>query len=353
MTTNEKKRKILTYTVMALLITGIFSIMSTSAPSWLGVALFGAGMLLLVINSIGTLYYSKGAKYLKGSIPDVKKALPYLEKAVKFGTDAQAEIIAGTLFVQYGDMEKGRKVLEGHIEAKDKKINGQARVSLSMYYWVKRDLDKALELAQGVYDSDYKDRNLYVNLLTYYLEKGRYKDFEKLLKESKKLGLNVPATLDLEASYYMSQSDWAKCGAVLKKLFGLTKPGFIDPYLHMAVVYLHYGEWEEAIKSLEAIGSNVEKTNTALFSGEQIELLISYIKDENTRWGLLKALENDPTILIRRTMPEVEKGVPAPTFPPLPSFKDVLPPEEITEKDEDDIDTSLTDEDEEWIKKHS
>ncbi len=353
MTRSEKKRKILTYTVMALLITGIFSIMSTSTPSWLGAALFGVGILLLIINSIGTLYYSKGAKYLNGSIPDVKKAMPYLEKAVKFGTDPRSEVIAGTLFVQYGDMEKGREVLEGHIESKDKKINAQARVSLSMYYWVKRDLDKALELAEGVYDTGYKDRNLYVNLLTYYLEKGRYKEFEKMLKESRKLGLNVPATLDLEASYFMSQSHWAECGATLKKLFALTKPGFIDPYLHMAAVYLHYGEWEEAVKSLEAIESNVERTNTAVYSPEEINTLISYIQNENTRWGLLKALEDDPALLIKRTMPKVEEGVQAPLFSPLPSFKDVLPPEEITQEDEDDIDTSITDEDEEWIKKHS
>ncbi len=352
MTKKEKKRKILTYSVMVLLILGIFSIMNGDSLKWLGVLCFGLGIIALLINSIGTIYYAKGSKFLQSSNPDISKALPYLEKAVKRGTDPHSEILAATLFIQYGDMEKGRTVLEEYIDSSDKKINAQSRVSLSMYYWTKRDLDKALVLAEGVYKTGYKDRNLYVNLLTYYLEKGMYKEFEKLLKESKKVGLNLPAILDLEASYAMSRSDWATCGAKLKKLFELTLPGFIDPYLHKAVLSLHYGKWENAVKTLKDIKNNVTLTNTSIYDEAQIDTLRAYIEDKDTRWGFLKAVENDPTLLIRRVLPQIEKGCQMPLqFPQEPDYTKIE--EETTEeKNEGDIDTSLTEEDEAWLKKH-
>lgn len=352
MTRKEKKRKILNYAVMAFMIGGIYLILSNSEIKWLGAALFGMSFIILLVNSIGAVYFSKASKYLKSSNPDVYKALPYLEKAVKRGIDPMSEVVAATLFVQYGDKELGRKVLEEYENASDKKTAAAAKISLGMYYWVKRDLDKAIEESKIVYDTGYRDRTLLVNLLTYYIEKGMYSDFEKLLKESKKLGLDSVATLDLEAAYYLSRAEWAKCGAKLEKLFALIKPAFIDPYMHQAFVSLHYGEWEEAVKSLKAIKTNVQLINTSIYTEAQIDTLIAYVEDKNTRWGLLKAVENNPSILIKREMPEVESGVEMPLFEKKPDFKTVIP-EEISEKDEDDIDTSLTDDDEEWLKKHS
>lgn len=352
MTKKEKKRKILTYSVMVLLILGIFCIMGGNNLKWLGALCFLTGIVLLLINSIGTIYYAKASKFLQSSNPDISKALPYLEKAVKKGTDPRSEIVAATLFVQYGDMEMGKKVLEEYIDSSDKKINATARISLSMYYWTKRDLDKALEIAEGVYKTGFKDRNLYVNLLTYYLEKGMYKEFEKLQRESRKLGLNLPAILDLEASYAMAKSDWGVCGAKLKKLFDLTKPGFIDPYLHQAMVLLHYGDWEGAVKTLKSIKSNVTLTNTSVFNEAQIDTLAAYIEDKDTRWGLLKEIESDPTVLIRRELPVPEKGVQIPlSFPPKPDYASLII-DDGEEKDEGDIDTTLTEEDEVWIRKH-
>lgn len=352
MTTKEKKRKIFNYVVMALMIGGIYLILSNSNIKWLGAALFALSFILLLINSIGAVYYSKASKYLKSSNPDIYKALPYLEKAVKRGVDPQSEVVAATLFVQYGDKEKGKDILEEYVNSSDKKIKATAGISLSMYYWVKRDLDKAIETATTVYETGYRDRNLLINLLTFYLEKGMYKEFEKLLKESKKLGLNEVAVLDLEASYYLSLSEWAKCGAKLEKLFSLIKPQFIDPYLHQAFVYLHYGEWEDAAKSLKAIKTNVQLINTSIYTEAQIDTLIAYVEDKDTRWGLWAAVEEDPGVLIRKEMPEVKPGTAMPEFEKKPDFKTVIP-EEIAEKDESDIDTSLTDEDEEWIRKHS
>lgn len=353
MSTKEKKRKFFSYAVMALLIAGIFMILTGDNTKLIGIVFFGLAVLLLIFNSLGTIQYSKGSKFLQSNNPDVKKALPYFEKAVKLGVDPQTEIVIATLLVQYGDPEKGKKILEDYTSSKDKKINATAKISLSMYWWLKRDLEKALPLAEEVYDAGYRDRNLYINLLTYYLEMGRYKEFKKLMKECKELKLNTPALMDLEASYYMTQSDWQKAGSSLEKLFDLTTPGFIDPYLHRAMVSLHYGEWENAAKCLREIKSNVQLTNTSIYNEAQIDTLIAYIEDKDTRWGLLESINNDPAIFVRREMPQVQRGREMPKMPAKPDFSTVLPDPEIDARDEGDIDTSLTADDEEWIKKHS
>ena len=353
MSTKEKKRKFFSYAVMAFLIIGIFMILSSDSTKWIGIIFFALAVILLIINSLGTIQYSKGSKFLQGANPNVKKALPYFEKAVKLGVDTQTEIVIATLLVQYGDPEKGRKILEEYVGSKDKKTCATAKISLSMYWWLKRDLDKALPLAEEVYSMGYRDRNLYINLLTYYLEMGKYKEFKKLLKECRDLKLSTPALLDLEASYYMTQSDWQKAGSSLEKLFDITNPGFIDPYLHQAMVFLHYGEWEKAAKSLREIKSNVQLTNTSIYNEAQIDTLIAYIEDEDTRWGLLEAVNSDPSLFQRREMPQVKRGLEMPSLPTKPDFSAVLPDPDIDTKDEGDIDTSLTDDDEEWIRKHS
>lgn len=351
--TNAKKRKIFSMASVLFLAAGVIMLMQESEARWAGIAFFLLTFVLMVINSIGTIYYTKGTKFLQGSNPDVKKAVPYFEKAVKRTLDPQSAIIAATILVQYGDMETGRRILEEYTSSTDKKLQGTSKISLSMYWWVKRDLGKALEMVEDVYNnSTYRDRNLYINLLTFYLEEGRYKEFKKLLRDAKDKGLKIPATVDLEASYYMTQSDWAKCGMLTRTLFEDGKPKFIDPYLHEAMVQLHYGKWENAVKALRDLKENVMFTNASVYTEAQIDTFIAYIEDKDTRWGLLKALESDPSLLVRREMPAVESGVAMPSFPPLPDFTAIPEEKETGDKDEGDIDTDLTADDEEWLRKH-
>lgn len=352
--TNAKKRKIFSMAAVLFLAAGVIMLMQETAARWAGIVFFALTFVLMVINSIGTIYYSKGTKFLQGSTPDVKKAVPYFEKAVKRTLDPQSAIIAATILVQYGDMETGRRILEEYTSSTDKKLQGTAKISLSMYWWVKRDLGKALEMVEDVYNnSTYRDRNLYINLLTFYLEEGRYKEFKKLLRDAKDKGLKIPATVDLEASYYMTQSDWAKCGMLTRTLFEDGKPKFIDPYLHEAMVQLHYGKWENAVKALRDLKENVMFTNASVYTEAQIDTFIAYIEDKDTRWGMREAVESDPALLVRREMPEVENGVAMPSFPPLPDFTAIPEENDTGEKDEGDIDTDLTAADEEWLRKHS
>lgn len=357
MSNKEKKRKAFSTLIISLLVIGIIFITYSGVQKWIGIGFFTVALILLVLNSLGTFYYSKASRLLNGENPPVKDSLPIFEKAVKLGIETKGEVVVGTLFVQYGDMEKGKAILEGCLDSQDNKVVQSAKISLSMYYWIKNDLDKALSTAEEVYNTGFRDRNLYINLSTYYLEKEKYKEFKKLVKESKDKNFYLPATQDLEAAYYIAQSDWARAGSLLKNLFETSKPTFIDPFLHKALVLLHYGEWDEAAKALRELKEKCQFTNASIYTESQIDILIAYLDEESTRWGLLEAINSDPTIFIRREMPTIKSGVSMPSsFPSKPDFsklETVSSKEDEEEEDDGDIDTSLTDDDEEWIKKHS
>ena len=87
-----------------------------------------------------------------------------------------------------------------------------------MYWWMKGDLDKAIELSEKALENGCRDKNLYVNLCTYLLEKGDYKEYRKYIKDCNDKSLATPAILDLEAAYYMIQKDWKKAGTYLTSL---------------------------------------------------------------------------------------------------------------------------------------
>ena len=102
-------------------------------------------------------------------------------------------------------------------------------------------------------------------------------------------------------------------------------------------------------------------TNTSIYTLDEINTLISLIKDEDTRWGMLEVVDNTPEVLIKGEMPKVKRGLKKPETPEMPkSSEEVFNPtstsitnDEREEDDDRDMDTSLTDEDEEWIRKHS
>lgn len=357
MTKKEKRKKSFSSITMGLLIIGIlFITYSDPLKKWCGVGFFALALILLFFNSLGTFFYAKGAKLLKGNNPPVIDALPYFKKAIKWGMDGKNEVLVATLLIQYDDIELGRKVLEEYISDQDVKISGSAKVALSMYYELKKDRAKAIELVEEAYSMGYRDRNLYINLCTYYLEDRKLEKFKKYAKEAREKNLATAATLDLEVVYYMMQNDWHRSGNILKTIFDATLPTFIDPYLHKAMILLHYGEWEKAVKALKEIEENCHYTNTAIYSKAQIETFIAYIEDKETRWGFLSTINSDPHSFLMGKVPQPEVGVPLPSFTPIPEFEKDVEKEEKEEEetiaDDRDIDTSLNEEDEEWIRKH-
>lgn len=358
----EKIRKIRQTALLVCIAAGAIFLVQPTLPKYIPIVFFSLALVLVIWNSIGTFFYGKAAKILQNkSNASYEKAMPYFEKAIKWGVNENCQIVVGTLMLQHGDMEKGREILEFLSEGKNLKTKDSSKVSLSMYWWMKGDLDTAISVAKKALENGCKDKNLYVNLCTYLLEKGDYKEYRKYIKECNDNSLSSPAILDLETAYYIIQRDWKRALTILNSLFEKTTPAYKDPYLHKAMIYLHYGEWEEAVKALSEIKNVCTESNTSIYTLDEINTLISLIKDEDTRWGMLEVVDITPEVLIKGEMPKVKRGLKKPETPEMPkSSEEVFDPtstsitnDEREEDDDRDMDTSLTDEDEEWIRKHS
>ncbi|MBQ0070946.1 MAG: hypothetical protein KBS81_03690, partial [Spirochaetales bacterium] len=145
----------------------------------------GLAVVNIFFNSIPEINYTKAARAGQQRTEEgTKESLKLYENAMSWGLRPQQEIVVGTIQLQYGNMERGKEILESYIHDENQKLSDAVKISLSMYYWMKKDLDKAIALCEEAYQHGFKETNLYINLCTYYLEKGRIKDFEKCYKEA-------------------------------------------------------------------------------------------------------------------------------------------------------------------------
>ncbi len=331
--------------------------MIESLPPWISMAVFAAGALLLIWGTRGNFWFAKAAKLFQSG-KDPKKAMEYFSKALASGLPDQYAIIAASLLLRDGMNEEGRKALEPITKSSDRKKAAEAKTALSMYYWYSGDLDKAIELCEEAKSEiGDKDRNVHVNLCTYYLRKGSMKDFRRCLKDGLDIQkLDSPALIDFKAISYILDGNYNDAAIFLSALLGKTSPSFADPYVHMAMVYLHYGERRKAVIELEkAAGTRFSKTS--IYSRDDIEKLIEGLKDDESVIPIYKAISAEPLTLINGHLPSWEKGERfegdiIPGTQPLP---DLTLPGELPLREEgndQDVSTELSESDEEWIRRH-
>ncbi len=348
----KKYRTIIPFIVLAIALIVIFI---PSVPRSAGIIIMGIAAILIVLSNQGTFHFARANKILSQQKPGyLEKALALYERADKFGVPAQYGLIIGTMFIQHGDIEKGRNALEEVLKSKDKKLIFQAKEALSMYYWIKRDVDKAIKLCEEAKEMGLKDRNLYINLGTYYLSKGKTKDFKQLLRDAYTARMESIILIDLQAQYLIQTNDFERAGNFLKTLFDQAKPTFEDPYLHFAIIYMHYGEISLAINYLRDCLEMVTFSNVALYKSYDIEEMISALQNETTRWAFAVGVLRNPLLFLNGKMPDYDKEINKPNdLPVLPIFQtEGIKKDDINEKSEEEPDTSLTEADEEWLRRH-
>ncbi|MDY5930566.1 MAG: hypothetical protein SPJ34_00875 [Candidatus Ornithospirochaeta sp.] len=342
--------------VVALVGIAVIVGLMTDAHGAIKIALMAAALISLLWYSRGTMYFAKANKLMQEDKPGNKeKALENYRKAVKAGLPNNFLVTTGSIVIQHGDIEEGRKILEKVLD--DPKTSNQAKVSLSMYYWLTDDLDRAIELCEDARSHGYNDRNLYINLGTYYINAGRIKDFKKLNKDAYRNKKGSPAVIDLEAVCSMMDGNWKEAGFHLTSLFDRATPHFIDPYIHFAQVYIHYGKAAMALEWLKK-GRGCTFSNTSLITRDELEELIEKLEAKETRLSFVNAFNASTIDIINGRIPEIENGEECsldeiPGFPELDEF--IMKESEKTilqERDEDDVCTDLTEEDEKWLEKH-
>ncbi len=348
-------KKYRTVPATILLIAGLIMILSGNIPRYFPIIFLSLSLILYIWTSRGSMYFAKANKIMQqNGKENINKSRPYYEKAYNAGVPLNYELYIGIVMVQYFDYEKGGEILKRLSANRNQKIAFQALDSLSMYYWIKKDYNKAISTAEKAKEMNLKDRNLYINLCTYYLAAGDERKFRLTLKEAYRNKLESVALLDLEAVLQIIDGNYLRAGGFLKSLFEIKEPRFIDPYVHEAMVYMHYGEAEKAISILNKGLDSCYFSNTSVLDEEGIKTIIRILENAKTRHPFMKAVDEDKLMLINGMIPEEKEGEERSDYPPLPEFiSENVKKEDINEKDDGDIDTSLTDEDEEWLRKHN
>lgn len=327
------------------------------------IAIISALIVIMVLNR-GNSIYAKATKIIARKNPaELPKAISMMERALDTGCSENNTVIAATLVLQHGNADKAARYLEEMTSRSSKNIRSAAKLSLSMYYWMIRDLDKAIALAEDVRKEKTKSANLYVNLCTYYLAKGDRKSFRRTLSDAFKNDSTSVPLIDLQAVYYMTGSDYEKAGAMIEKLFSQMDPSYPDPYIHYAYIYLHYGHVRDSIRMLkDSLYSSF--TNTSLLQSSEIEEMIEGLENPATRLKWVDAINSDRMLALKSNLPKIRKVEVErctddilPGYPEMPDFKNdyVLKSEEdeSLESEKTDVSTELNADDEAWLKSHS
>ncbi len=348
-------KKYRTVPATILLIAAFIMIMSGRIPKYFPIVLLSLSLILYIWTSRGVFSFAKANRIMQqNGRGNIEKSRPYYEKAYKAGVPQNYELYIGIVMVQYFDYEKGGEILKRLCSSRNQKIAFQAKDSLSMYYWIKKDYSEAIRYAEEAREMNLKDRNLYINLCTYYLAAGEEKKFRLTLKEAYRNKQESVALLDLEAVLQIIDGNYMRAGGFLKSLFEIKDPKFIDPYIHEALVYMHYGENEKAVSILRKGLDCCYFSNTSILKEDEVERMIRILENPKTRHQFMKDAEENRMRVINGILPDEKEGPEKAEYPALPDFiSENISKDDIDEKDEGDVDTSLTEDDEEWIRKHN
>ncbi len=260
--------------------------------------------IFLFIRRGYIIFYKAAVKLKKENNPEVWKMM---KKALAAHVDEERTVLISTAFIQQDDVDYGVTTLENFIpNCKDAHWRGQAIIALSMGYWKKGQLNKAIDMLQDLRGSGYVDGNLQINLETYLLEKGDLKEAKKLITESRKMGGESNGLLDNRGLYYILTGDWNKASEVYDELIDERNAKFPEAYIHGAQVKIHQKKLSEAI---DRVGWSLSKrfTNTCTISKEYAERLLEGLENEDTSTSFAAAMEaNVAAVALGRPFPGFE-----------------------------------------------
>ena len=300
--------------------------------------LFVISLLLLLVLNRGNALYTKAARIIARKNPaEREKAVMMMEKALQIGCSESNTVSAATFVLQHGNIETAGKGLEEASKSSFRDTRGKAKAALSMYYWIKGDVNKALDLAEDAKREKNKDAALYVNLCTYYLAKNDKKKYRATLAEAVQNKIINASLVDIQAIYFILSGEYEKAGATLERLMQQVRPNTSAPYIHYAMVYL--------------------------LSIDEIESMVDGLENPETRLMWVDAVNSNRMMAVRPGLPKLKNAQYGkssddvlPGYPVLPDFTDPailsIREEKIDEYDSREIDTDLTKDDEAWLKKH-
>ena len=234
-----------------------------------------------------------------------------------------------------------------------------AALNLSGIHSMAGNTEKAIKLCEEARNGGCRDRNLWINLCTYYLGTGDVKKFRENLKEGLAIDPDSPALADFRAVSYILEGNYKAAGSLLTDLLEKATPAFADPYIHLAMVYLYYGEREKAQDALSKARETVFHI-TSIYSRDDVTRLGAAVDDDWQIMPAVNAIFSDTLSFINGKVPEWGKAdEPCHEMEKTHNGLELEEPASISYEDEeekedsDDVSTELSESDEEWIRRHS
>ena len=344
---------------IVLLVIAMILMTNEQIPAWISLVILAVAAVLLIINARGNVYFSKAVKLFQSN-GDPEKTKAYFEKALDAGVPDQYMIIAASVLLRSNMSVKAKDALEPIAAGSNEKRAAEAKTVLSIYYWFSKDPEKAIALCESAKEGEgRKDRNVYVNLCTYYLGTGDVKKFRENLKEGLAIDPDSPALADFRAVSYILEGNYKAAGSLLTDLLEKATPAFADPYIHLAMVYLYYGEREKAQDALSKARETVFHI-TSIYSRDDVTRLGAAVDDDWQIMPAVHAIFSDTLSFINGKVPEWGKAdEPCHEMEKTHNGLELEEPASISYEDEeekedsDDVSTELSESDEEWIRRHS
>ncbi|WP_320121506.1 pilus assembly protein PilF [uncultured Sphaerochaeta sp.] len=357
---NRKKNLGLWITLLIVVLISVIDIPTYS--KFLLIALF-LGSLLYYRRSV-IFYIRANSKITSKKEADWQYAWPLYRKAIKAGLQKPFVITAASMFLQRGDAEEGKQIIEGYFaseKGRNENLDNVAKTMVSMAYWMDGDLDKAIECVREVHESGYQDKNLFINYTTYALAAGDLEKAEELLEEAGHLEESSPGIRDSRGWLYLLRGNWEEADTLFKELVE-KGPRFPEPYVHHAQVKIHFGQVGDAIELLKK-ALDARYANTSGFSKEIIQDMIDGLENPETRRKRAMEIENDTaSVALGKSPASIDQDFPPEEGYILEGFakpkkqKKSAPKQQKKspiESDDRTPNTDLTEEDLEYIRKHN
>lgn len=303
-----KNKKNMGLWLSLLIILGIV-VLPTTTVNKIVIALILVGSFVFWKRSI--FFYIQGNRHLvKKDQGEWHKAWPLYQKALRSGLVPAYRVTVASMYIQRSDANEGKAIIEEYLAKKKKKedlaLTNIAKTMLSMVYWMQNDMTKATLMVKEVYDSGYRDKNLFINYGTYALEQGDLMTARMLVEEGKAYEKESPGIHDNHGWLCLLEGKWDEANELYTTLIS-RGPAFPEPFLHAAQVRLHYGNVGEALDLLEK-ALQARYSNTTSIRKETIRALKERLEDPRTRRAGALEIDQNTQLVASGKLPPVLAG---------------------------------------------
>lgn len=298
--TQVTKNKIVLYVFLAAMIAVFF--LPVQSP-WLKMGMIAAIMLVFLFMRRSSILFVMGARRLQKKD---QRCWKLFKKAIDANLSPDQAVYVATAFIKQGDCDYGMKTAQRIADKHpDSEAGKSAAITLSMGFWVKGELGKAISTLEELRQKGYANSTLDINLTTYLLESGEADRAMELLRQNEESGTLTNGLLDNKLWALILKGRYAECGPIVTELMDERKPRFPEAYLHSAQVMIHEGRIEKAIEYLDK-GCMQQFSANGAMGKSFLEKLSAGLGDSGSRLAYAFAIDSNPALIAQGKEIEID-----------------------------------------------